>query len=662
MARSRTSTRRAQRSNPKGVLVVHPDGYGFANTAEGEFFIPASKMNGAFDGDTVELARLPRRGGSGSHPSATKPAARILRVLERAHTELIGRYHAVSPFGIVVPEDPRIPYDIFTKLSDNPDIPDDALVRVTIVTYPSRREAATGVISEVLDTASGEHVAIDLIVAHHKLRTAFPDAATAQAREARVDAEEALAAGYTDLTSRFIVTIDPADARDFDDAVSLAPAELPDGSQGWRVGVHIADVSHYVPWDSPLDVEARQRATSVYLADRVIPMLPAELSDDVCSLREGEMRRTLTVDMLVDNQAVVRDVRPYPAVICSAKRLSYGEAQEVLQGGMPESVDAELAPILSECLQGLSSIAKQRVAARERAGGIDFDTVEAKVRLDELGAPIDVDLRVRTDATQLIEEAMIMANESVAAFLRDAQAQAVYRVHEAPAHDSLESITYVFGEYPWFKQVDATLFAAGNSHQIARALELSAGRPEQEMVTALILRAMKRAIYTPELAPHYALASDAYLHFTSPIRRYPDLLVHRAVKAVLFGRPEKFNQEEAQYAALAAHASEMERVAETAARESQEVKLIELMESQVGEVFSATVSGVTGHSLYVRLENTVEGTVDLAHSQHEYFMFDPLRHTLTGSETGRMFRLGQLVAVRLVEADSRLRILRFTLV
>lgn len=665
MSRSHGHTRPRARSFPRGLLEMHVGGYGFVQTSEGEFFIPRSKMNGAFDGDMVEVAPLreehSKHSVSKNSQHDVKRTARVVRVIEHAHEQLVGRYEVAEPFGVVVPDDPRIPYDIFTRLADNPDVPDGAIVRVRITAYPTRRTAATGVVEEVIGDEDDEHVAIDLVVARYKLETEFSAEAIAQANAAETDTESALAEGYRDLRERVVFTIDPADARDFDDAVSVEPAER-QGRHVWRVGVHIADVSRYVPWGSSIDLDARRRATSVYLVDRVIPMLPEALSNEICSLKPNEDRCTMTVDMYVNEAGTVIDADLYPAVIRSQARLTYDEALTVLE--MPEDASTcEIMPDeVSLRIRTLADIADLRAARRKQAGGIDFDTVEARVRLDELGRPIDVDIRRRTRATGLIEEAMIMANETVARYLRDHQFPCIYRVHEPPLRDSLEALVPVLQEFPWFKRIDKTLFVAGNPHEIARVLDESAKRPESTLVSTLVLRSMKRAVYRPELDIHYGLASEAYAHFTSPIRRYPDLVVHRMLKAALFGRPQKFDQEVSALPWLAEHSSKMERVADKAARDSQDVKLVELMELHVGETFSALIVAVGTYGLLVQLDNTAEGVVEIRTLGHEYFALDGVRQTLTGSDTGRTYRLGQRVAVILTAADRALHRLEFRLV
>ena len=655
MARTRSHTRKPSRSNPRGRIDIRRGGFGFVQTAEGEFFIPRKGMHGAFPDDIVEVAPIKRSGGKRRGPGGGgegKRAARVVRVVERAHDEIVGYFRHAEPFGVVEPVDPRIRHDVFTQLSENSSIADGAVVRVAITTFPSRNTAATGYVVEVLGDEDDERIAIDLIVARNKLETSFSEGSLAQVSCAQVDAADALAQGYRDERGRFVFTVDPFDARDFDDAVSLVERELPGGGRGWRLGVHIADVSHYVPWESPVDLDARRRATSVYLADRVIPMLPEKLSNDICSLRPHEDRRTMTVDMLVDASGEVVGVDVFPALIRSSERLTYERAQGLMETGAGE---------LADTIRRLSAVAKVRARRREAAGGLDFDTVEAKVRLDAEGYPLGVELRQKTDATELIEEAMIMANEAVARFLRDAGFPCIYRVHEQPGRDTLQGLVPVLAEFSWFSEINEPLFCAGNPREVQKVLACVKDRPEGALVATLVLRAMKRAVYSPQLAGHYGLASEAYAHFTSPIRRYPDLVVHRMLKAALFGRPGKFDQEVNALAWIAEHSSEMERVAEQAARESQEVKIVELMEQHIGETFSALVSGVTTFGLFVRLDNTAEGVVEMQDLGREYFILDSVRHTLTGADSGKQYRLGRRLAVRLVEADRRVRKLRFRL-
>ena len=671
MPRSKNHTRRVARSRPRGIMQLNPEGYGFVRTSEGEFFVPHAKLGGAFDGDLVEVALLPANASKGrSHEGfgggryGHKPAARVVSVIERAHEVVVGRFEAAEPFGVVVPLDPHIPYDIFTQLSEAPDVEDGAIVRVRIAQYPSRNSAATGHIEEVLEHVDGLDEGVDAVVARHKFETAFSDAALAEAHGASIDEVGAITSGYRDLRERFVFTIDPDDARDFDDALSIEQVE-DQGRLLWRIGVHIADVSHYVEWGSALDLAARRRATSVYLVDRVIPMIPEDLSCGLCSLAPGEVRRSMTVELYVDERAQLARYEIYPALICSNARLTYGEALEMLEGEGEDEVAAgegtEHAPhsqgqretSLRKRLLQLSRLASLRHAQRERKGGIDFDQPEARVKLDEAGRPQGVELRRKNAATSLVEEMMIWANEVVAEHLSRAKFPCVYRVHEAPDLEGLAQLVPIFEEFPWFGKIDPVGFFTGSQHALQQAVSASRGRAEGELVSSLVLRSMKRAVYREKNCGHYGLASATYCHFTSPIRRYPDLMVHRMLKAELFGRPERFDQMTTNLGWICEHSSGMEREADDAQRESEELKLAEYLQRFVGQSFSAIVSGVSQGGLYARLENTAEGFIPVRTLGDDYFSFDAARYTLTGEETGARYRLGQRIAVVLFAVDPR---------
>ena len=666
MPRSKNHTRRVARSRPRGIMQLNPEGYGFVRTSEGEFFVPHTKLGGAFDGDLVEVAPLPANVSKGrSHEGfgggryGHKPAARVVSVIERAHEVVVGRFEAAEPFGVVMPLDPHIPYDIFTQLSEAPDVEDGAIVRVRIAQFPSRNSAATGHIEEVLEHVDGLDEGVDAVVARHKFETAFSDAALAEARGASIDEVGALASGYRDLRERFVFTIDPDDARDFDDALSIEQVEGQDRLL-WRIGVHIADVSHYVEWGSALDLAARRRGTSVYLVDRVIPMIPEELSCGLCSLAPGEVRRSMTVDLYVNERAQLARYEIYPALICSNARLTYGEALEMLEGECEPAASeggkhaqGQRETSLRKCLLQLSRLASLRHAQRERKGGIDFDQPEARVKLDEAGRPQGVELRRKNAATSLVEEMMIWANEVVAEHLSRAKFPCVYRVHEAPDLEGLAQLVPIFEEFPWFGKIDPVGFFTGSQHALQQAVSASRGRAEGELVSSLVLRSMKRAVYREKNCGHYGLASATYCHFTSPIRRYPDLMVHRMLKAELFGRPEKFDQMTTNLGWICEHSSGMEREADDAQRESEELKLAEYLQRFVGQSFSAIVSGVSQGGLYARLENTAEGFIPVRTLGDDYFSFDAARYTLTGEETGARYRLGQRIAVVLFAVDPR---------
>lgn len=736
MGRKRTSTRRTPKARPVGILELAPDGFGFVTTAEGEFFIPASKLGGACHGDTVEIApakqNAAQKGRAGKQGSAhnskqagKRPSARVLRVLNRANDFIIGRYEVADPFGVVVPQDPRINFDVFTMRSDNPSIPHGAIVRVRMREYPSRNTAATGVVEEVLGMEGQPGMDIEAIVARYKLLTRFSEAALQQAEEAQVAVEDALAAGYVDERDRFVFTIDPFDAKDFDDALSLdallpsndfatcrfaaqaSPSCAPllhvskeiasqssrnsvqtvassslSSNASWRLGIHIADVSHYVPWGSAIDTDAKQRTTSVYMVDRVIPMLPEALSNEICSLKPGQPRRTFTVDVILDENFKVLSTDFHLGIIESKARLSYDQAQcyidAVLHGETWQDaavqVSAQPTPqgalplnetvheALFNALQVLNFFAHARAAAREAAGGIDFETTEAKVQLDAGGQPTGVSLRTRTAATSCVEEAMILANECVAQHLRNTHTPGIFRVHDAPSADSLSALIPILQEFGYDAQVDFADFVAGNPQALQAVLNRAKGRAEAPLITSLLLRAQQRAVYKAEYLPHYGLASAAYCHFTSPIRRYPDLVVHRMLSTLAQGKTETYTAECDSLAYLAEHSSKMERIADDAARESQELKLFEYMQQFVGQEFEGIISGIATYGFFVQLDNTAEGLVPVRSLGQEYYSFDPTAYKLIGQDSGVVYRLGQRVVVRIVPAAEHARKLEFRLV
>lgn len=652
------ATRHKPKSYLRGTFMATSHSYGFVRTKDEEFFIPASKCRDAMDGDLVEIvasdpkgAKRKKRGNASKRTADTKRLeGKIVRVLERKHTELIGRFEVAPPFGVVIPDDTRIRHDIFTRLSDSAGIPDGATVRVKILEYPTKRSAATGKIVEVFDSSDSNELQIERIMARYNLPSSFPDDVLSAAASKALDIKAAFDAGYRDIRERFTLTIDPVDAKDFDDALSIeetSPGEF-------RVGVHIADVSAYVLWSDAIDIEAQKRATSTYLADRVIPMLPPRLSEELCSLRPNEDRLCMTCDLFVDEHANLLDVDFYPAVMRSDLRLTYEQAQEKI-----ESTDYDDA---SKRLRLLSHLAKERQRNREAFGGIEFNTEEAKVVLDDEGNPIDIKIRQKTDATKLVEEAMIFANEAVATYLHDNERPCAYRDHEPPSNDSLSALVPVFQEFKWFTNEMAAELEVGNPHMISHILEVVKGRIEEQLVTMMLLRAMMRAEYSPENEGHYGLGLKAYCHFTSPIRRYPDLIVHRMLKDAVGFKQKRMKSQVEALAHLCEHSSEMERNAEAASFDSQKQKMVEYMEPRVGEEFDAVISGVVSYGLYVRLENCVEGLVPVRTIGSEYFVFNEVRHELRGSESDRVYRLGMPVCVKLQTADIALSRLDFTLI
>jgi ribonuclease R len=614
-----------------GRISMNRRGFGFVASPLGDIYVGKRETAGAMHGDTVavRLEQGRREGRAGA----------VVQVVERAVSELVGRFERHGTLGIVVPTDARIRGDLFVDLGKAPtDAKPGDIVVARITRYADRRDAMQGVVIEVLGPEGAPGVDVEIVIREHGFATEFPAEVTDAAEALGQDVEGEIARGRADRRDLFTVTIDPADARDFDDAISLQRE-----GKGFRMWVHIADVSHYVPWDGVIDVEARHRATSVYLVDRVLPMLPEHLSNLICSLNPEQDRLTFTVEMLLDKTGVVERYELYPSVIRSDRRFNYDEVQSWLDnGGFPDGTSERL---LRDFRTVAAAIHKRRVAR----GGLDFDTVEARVRLDERGEPIDVVLRSRTEATNMIEEAMILANETVASHMASAKAPMVYRIHEDPDADALSQVAVILKEFGY--PIQAVHGASPKTFQ--QIVAYAHGRPEERLINSLLLRALERARYVDYLAPHFGLASEAYTHFTSPIRRYPDLIVHRLLKAQLTRTLEKppTSLMVPELTWLADHSSTMEREAQSAEDDSQKVKLVALMAKHLGEEFDGIITGAMGFGLFVQLDNTAEGLVHVESMADDYYRLDAERFMLWGENKGNTYRLGQRVRVRVLEAS-----------
>lgn len=615
-----------------GRLSMNRRGFGFVSSPAGDIYVGKRDTNGAMHGDTVGVRVDPR----GSHLGRS---GEIVQIIERGTTEVVGRFERHGALGIVVPTDQRIRGDLFVDLkkSEMKVTPGDIVV-ARITRYADKRDAMQGVITEVLGPEGAPGVDVEIVIREHGLATEFPPEVTEAAEKLQQDITGELERGRRDLRGLFTLTVDPADARDFDDAISIERE-----GKGYRLWVHIADVSHYVPWDSVVDVEARHRATSVYLVDRVLPMLPEHLSNVICSLNPGEDRLTFTVEMVLDKTGLVERYECYPSVIKSDHRFDYEQVQGWFDGGGFPDGESERA--LLTFRSAAAAIHERRIAR----GGLDFDTVEARVTLDERGEPVDVVLRSRTEATNMIEEAMIAANEAVARHMTAAKAPMVYRIHEDPDADALAQVAVILKEFGYpVKDMHGATPAT-----FQKIVAFAHGRPEERLINSLVLRALERARYVDYLGPHFGLASAAYTHFTSPIRRYPDLIVHRLLKAQLTRSldkpPTSLMVSELEW--LAEHSSTMEREAEAAENESQKVKLVALMARHLGEEFDGIITGVMGFGLFVQLENTAEGLVHVETMADDYYRLDAERFLLRGESSGTVYRLGQQVRVRIVDAS-----------
>lgn len=618
-----------------GRLSMNRRGFGFVASPAGDIYVGKRETGGAMHGDTVavRLEQGRRQGRSGV----------VVQVVERAVTEIVGRFERHGALGIVVPTDSRIRGDLFVDLGKAPsDANPGDIVVARITRYADRRDAMQGVITEVLGPEDAPGVDVDIVIREHGFATEFPEEVVEAAEALSQDVEGEIARGRTDRRDLFTITIDPTDARDFDDAISLERE-----GKSLRLWVHIADVSHYVPWDSVIDVEARHRATSVYLVDRVLPMLPEHLSNLICSLNPDEDRLTFTVEMLLDKTGLVESYQLYPSVIRSDRRLNYDEVQAWFDGG--GSPDPQLQRMLSDFHALAAAIHARRLAR----GGLDFETVEARVRLDDNGEPIDVVLRSRTDATNMIEEAMILANEVVAGHMTEAKAPMVYRIHEDPDPDALSQVAVILKEFGY--PIQDVHGASPRTFQ--KIVAFAHDRPEERLINSLLLRALERARYVDYLGPHFGLASQAYTHFTSPIRRYPDLIVHRLLRAQLTKTLEKppTSHMVPELSWLTEHSSTMEREAQSAEDDSQKVKLVALMAKHLGEEFDGIITGVMGFGLFVQLQNTAEGLVHVEAMTDDYYRLDQERFMLYGENKGSIYRLGQQVRVRILDANVQER-------
>lgn len=645
-------------------------------TAEGVYRLGSRSMREAMPGDRVYVSLHRGKGGA--------RRAVVEHVIERAVAAIVGVFEPAGPLGAVRPLDTRIKQDFFVLPADDSPrrlgVEPGDIVSARIVDYPSRTESGVVTLERRIGDANEPSLGIECVMARYGLVDGYPQAAVDEAASLAVDVEGALADPLRrDIRDRFAITIDPVDARDFDDAISVARTVR----GGWMLGVHIADVSHYVDWESAIDLEARRRSTSVYLADRVLPMLPERLCNDLCSLRPDEDRLAFTVDIELDAQGRVRTYEPYPSVIRSRVRMDYGAADALLREGEPDGAAldaaargrAELAVEAARAngvdlrafLRNADALARARREIRRKRGSIDFDTPEAHVLLDEAGMPVDIITRERTAATSLVEEAMLLANECVAEFLADRDLVSAYRVHEDPSPDSLASAAKTLTELGAVEGGLAAGIMLGDPRAMNAAVEDAAGTAFAPQVNALLLRAQQRAVYKSHNEGHYALGARAYCHFTSPIRRYPDLIAHRVLKVALakheLGKKEALVRAprltgkgpqalEAICPQLCRQASDNERAADAAANASQKVKVAQLYASRIGERDTGTVSWISDLGAFVRLDATgAEGLVRMNALGAEWWDFDDVRLTLTGESTGTKVGLGCRVVVEVASVN-----------
>ena len=634
-----------------GRLSCSPAGHGFVvpearRDGQGDLFVAPANIREALHGDRV-VARVERHGPKGAE-------GRIIRVLERANQRIVGRYESDGRFGgRVVPFDRRVLHEVFVPAGEEGGARPGTMVAAEITRPPTATRNPAGRVTEVLGLLSDPGVDLKVIVAKYALPDAFPPEVEVEAQGVARPVTAAEAASRTDFRGWLTVTIDPETARDHDDAVGIE--RRPGG--GYRLAVHIADVAHYVREGGALDQEAYLRGTSVYFPDRVVPMLPHALSSDVCSLVEGQDRLTQTAVIDLDASGKVERTAFHDGLIRSAARLSYQQAQAIVDGDA--SARGRAAPLV-EPLLAMDELAKKMRARRYERGSLDFDLPEPKLVLDAAGEMTGIVRHERLDSMRLIEEFMLAANEAVAEALHRAGAGALYRIHEQPDPGRIEEFVDLVASLGYRMPTDAATVRPEHFQLVLRQI---AGKPEEKLVSYLLLRTMKLARYHEENLGHFGLATEMYAHFTSPIRRYPDLVVHRALRALRQGQDrEREAWLKQKLPEMGLHLSEMERRASEAERELIEWKKVRFMAGKLGEVFEGYVTGVQAFGLFVELEEVyVQGLVHVSSMTDDYYRYDERAHLLKGENTGRTYQLGDRVVVQVARVDLERRQIDFAL-
>ena len=636
-----------QRQETAGIFMANPKGFGFVR-AEGmdqDVFIGRENTHGALNGDTVRISVEP-----GQRFRSAEGV--VLEIVKHANERIVGYYRRVKNFGLVMPDDQRITQDIYIPAGKEKGAVTGHKVVARVTRFPNhRQEEPEGVVEEIIGHVNDPGTDILSIIKAYDLPDVFPPEVMKEAEQVpdRISADAA--EGRKDLRDLLTITIDGEDAKDLDDAVSVRKLE----NGNTELGVHIADVSAYVPELSALDKEAFRRSTSVYMADRVLPMLPHRLSNGICSLNEGEDRLTLSCLMELDPQGVIVDHEICETVIRTRHRMTYTNVQKIIDDD-PEicAVFADIVPMVKE-MKKTADLLRERRADR---GYINFDFPESKAILDPKGRPVEIRACERNSATRLIEDFMLAANETVAQEYCWRQLPFLYRVHDKPDPEKIRQLAVFVNNF------GLTMRSRnGEIHpkEIQKLLKNIEGTDAENLISRVTLRSMKRAAYNTECTGHFGLAAQYYTHFTSPIRRYPDLQIHRIIKENLHG---DLNEKRAEHyekilPAVAEQTSRLERRADEAERESLRYKKCEYMEKHVGETFDGVISGVTRAGLYVELPNTVEGMIRVNELRDDYYEFLEDRWELVGEMTGRRYRLGEKIRVRCAAADRLARTVDF---
>lgn len=627
-----------------GRISMTSSGFGFVVQESGgpDIYVPASNTGVALHGDKV-IARLLRKGSR-----KDSPEGEIIRVIERSARSVVGTYHHGKHFGYVEPDDSRITRDIYVANEDSMDAIEGQKVVTLIEEWKSGHLNPEGRITEVLGFPNESGIDILSVIKSYDLPISFPADAVGEAERIPFQVPPEELERRSDFRNIVCFTIDPEDAKDFDDAVSLQINDR----DNYLLGVHIADVSYYVREGSLLDQEALVRGTSVYLVDRVLPMLPERLSNEICSLKPDQDRLTMSVIAEIDQSGNVLGYEIVDSVIRSSARLTYEQVQSIIDKRGDE-LSSEIDG-LRDCIIMMHQLSNVLTEKRVKRGAIDFDLPEAKVLLNENGIPIDIRPRKRLQSHRLIEEFMLIANEIVATHVYNLGLPFLYRVHDIPDLLKLKE----FGEFVGSLGYTFNLKGQVKPSNIQRFLKQLEGQQEEWLINEFLLRSMKRALYTPDNIGHFGLACEFYTHFTSPIRRYPDLLVHRILREIASQRMTQERQEilKEKLPRVGEIASERERVADEAEWESVKIKQIQFMEDKLGDTYWGIISGVRSFGFFVELEDSlIEGLVHVSQLYDDYYIFDDRRHALIGEHTRKVYRMGDRIHVRVVKVDRNLK-------
>lgn len=635
----------------EGTFRANQKGFGFVAVEgeEQEIHISSKNTNNALNGDLV-LVKL-----TDSQESNKSKEGKIVKILKREIEQVVGTFKNSKNFGFVVPDDKKIDTDIFISKKNFGEAKDNQKVVVKIVRYPDKDKNAEGKIVEVIGNRDEAGVDMLCLIKEYKLPYEFPEFVIEDAKEIREEVEKKDIPNRVDLRDNIIFTIDGEDAKDLDDAVCVE--KLPNGN--YQLGVHIADVSYYVKENSKLDKEALHRGTSVYMLDRVIPMLPKELSNGICSLNAGKDRFTLSITMEIDSKGYVISSEIFKAIINVTKRMNYTDVQKILDNS-EEQVTKKYEKYVNQfkLMEELARILEER---RKEQGSLDLDIPETKIILDEKGRTIDIEKYELKFANTLIEQFMLTANETVAEKFYWLEAPFIYRVHEIPDMERVSELNKFLFNFGY-----KVKGSKDNIHpkEFAKILEEIKGKPEEMVVSTLILRTLKMARYENENKGHFGISSKYYCHFTSPIRRYPDLFIHRIISRYLdkkYDITEEFKENYTKIAEeVAKQASEREKIAQKVERDSVDLKKAEFMQDKIGEIYDGMISSVTLFGVFVELENTVEGLIRFENlGKNEYFFYDEEHKHLIGEKTNKVYKIGDSIKIQVIEANKELRKVAF---